>query len=107
MAWLREHGIAFVDVGMGISQAEAGLTGLIKLTTYLPGSNFTLPTSPAVPPGADDYKSNVQIADLNALNALLAIIQWKRWLGIYASHTTATEIVYKLYLNELRNGGGE
>jgi hypothetical protein len=107
MEWLRKHDIAFIDVGMGISQGEAGLTGLLKVTTYLPESTTTLPSKPAVPSGEDDYSSNIQVADLNALNALLAVIQWKRWLGFYASHTTTTETVYKLYLNELRNGDAE
>lgn len=104
MAWLRERGIPFIDVGMGISQGDAGLTGLVKLTTYLPDGNVPLPTKPAVPPGQDDYSTNIQVADLNALNALLAVIEWKRWLGFYATHSPATEVVYKLYLNELRNG---
>jgi ThiF family len=104
MTWLRDHNIPFIDVGMGVSQAETGLTGLVKLTTYLPGDDVALPVSPAAQPGADDYSSNIQIADLNALNAVLAVIQWKRWLGVYATHSPATEVVYKLYLNELRNG---
>ena len=38
-------------------------------------------------PGEDDYSSNIQVADLNALNAILAIIRWKRYLGFYATHT--------------------
>lgn len=107
MARLREHGIPFIDVGMGISQGEAGLTGLVKLTTHLPDGNVTLPTKPAAAPGEDDYSTNIQVADLNALNALLAVIEWKRWLGFYATHAPATEVVYKLYLNELRNGDAE
>ena len=104
MAWLREHDIPFIDVGMGLSQVDDGLTGLLKATAYLPGSNISLPTRPAIPRGEDDYSSNIQVADLNALNALLAIISWKRYLGYYATHTSANETVYKLYLNELRNG---
>jgi molybdopterin/thiamine biosynthesis adenylyltransferase len=103
MAWLRERHIPFIDVGMGVSQTESGLTGLVKLTTYLPGDDTSLPVSQPTPPGDDDYRSNIQIADLNALNALLAVIQWKRWLGIYAAYSTATEVVYKLFLNEIRN----
>lgn len=104
MAWLREHGIPFIDVGMGLSLEETGLTGLIKATLYLPDSDIALPTQPARPSDEGDYSSNIQVADLNALNALLAVIQWKRWLGFYATHEAANETVYKLFLNELRNG---
>lgn len=104
MAWLRERSIPFIDVGLGISATESGLTGLAKVTTYLPGSNIALPTAPAVPPDVDDYSSNIQVADLNALNAILAVIQWKRELGFYATHSRTSETVYKVYLNELRNG---
>lgn len=105
MAWLRERGIPFIDVGLGLSQAETRLTGLLKTTAYLPGNGLVPPTRPATPPGEDDYSSNIQVADLNALNALMAVIAWKRYLGYYASHAPASEIVYKLFLNEIRNGG--
>ena len=51
MAWLRERGIPFIDVGLGLSQAESGLTGLLKTTAYLPGSEHVPPDQPAAPPG--------------------------------------------------------
>jgi hypothetical protein len=59
---------------------------------------------PAAPPHDDDYGANIQVADLNALNAQLAIIQWKRHLGYYASESISDETVFKLYCNEIRNG---
>jgi hypothetical protein len=104
MAWLRDHDIPFIDVGMGLRHVDGGLTGLLKSTTYLPGSSISLPTKPAMAPGEDDYSTNIQVADLNALNALLAVIGWKRYLGFYATYTPANETVYKIFLNELRNG---
>jgi hypothetical protein len=104
MERLREHGIPFIDVGMGLSQADDGLTGLLKVTAYLPDNNVALATESAVAPEINDYASNIQVADLNALNALLAVVRWKRYIGYYATHTPCNEIVYKLYLNEIRNG---
>jgi hypothetical protein len=104
MAWLRERGIPFIDVGMSLREGEAGLTGIAKVMAYMPGSDVTLPTRAAVAPGEDDYSSNIQVADLNALNAILAVIRWKRHLGFYATHEPTNETVYKLYLNEIRNG---
>ncbi|MBF4768594.1 ThiF family adenylyltransferase [Nocardioides agariphilus] len=107
MRWLRDHGVPFIDVGMSFREGEGGLTGMAKVTSYMPGDDIALPTAPAIPPGQDDYSSNVQIAELNALNAALAIIKWKRYLGFYATHTASNQTVYKLYLNELRNGDAE
>lgn len=104
MAWLRERGIPFIDVGMSLREGEAGLTGIAKVMAYLPGSDVALPARAAVAPGEDDYSSNIQVADLNALNAILAVIRWKRHLGFYATHEPTDETVYKLYLNEIRNG---
>jgi hypothetical protein len=54
--------------------------------------------------GGDDYSRNVQIADLNALNAALAVIRWKKLLGFYRDldrehHTTYT-IDGNMLLNE-------
>jgi hypothetical protein len=104
MVWLREHGIPFIDVGMSLREGEAGLTGIAKVMAYMPGSDMALPARAAVTAGEDDYGSNIQVADLNALNAILAVIRWKRHLGFYATHEPTSEIVYKLYLNEIRNG---
>jgi hypothetical protein len=103
MSWLRERGKPFIDVGMSISQTETGLTGLAKVHAYLPGAHTALPSKPSAAPD-DGYASNIQIADLNALNAVLAVIRWKRYLGFYATESATEANVFKLFLNEIRNG---
>jgi hypothetical protein len=52
---------------------------------------------------ADAYRSNIQIADLNALNAMLAVGMWKRLCGFYADSTDALHSTYITHLNELGN----
>jgi hypothetical protein len=104
MRWLRERGVPFIDVGMSFREGNGGLTGMAKVMAYLPGDQTPLPTKPAILPGEDDYSSNIQVAELNALNAVLAVIRWKRYLGFYVTHEQSTLTVYKLFLNELRNG---
>ena len=52
----------------------------------------------------DEYGQNIQVADLNALNAVLAVIRWKKHLGFYSDfdqehHTTYT-IDGNLLLND-------
>lgn len=83
---LMDIGIPFVDVGMGLSRSAKGLTGLVR-TTLVTGGEWNefvdgglLPIKDA----ADDvYSSNIQIAELNALNACLAVVQFKRQFGFY------------------------
>ncbi|WP_052521456.1 ThiF family adenylyltransferase [Agreia bicolorata] len=104
MHWLRDRGVPFIDVGMSFREGEHGLTGMAKVSAYLPGDESPLPTAPSVPPGEDDYSSNIQLAELNALNAILAVIRWKRYLGFYATHEESNLTVYKLFSNEIRNG---
>lgn len=104
MQWLRDRGTPFIDVGMSFREGEGGLTGMVKVAAYLPGDDAPLPARSALPPDEDDYRSNIQIADLNALNAIYAVLRWKRYLGFYATHTPTNQSIYKLYLNELRNG---
>lgn len=104
MKWLRDRGVPFIDVGMSFREGEQGLTGMAKVSAYLPGDESPLPTAPAVPPGEDDYSSNIQLAELNALNAILAVIRWKRYLGFHATHAESNLTVYKLFSNEIRNG---
>lgn len=104
IAWLGDHQVPFIDAGMGVSRTDTGLTGLVKATAYLPGRDYAVPAAPPTPPGDDDYGANIQVADLNALNALLAVIRWKRHLGYYATESLSDETVFKLYCNEIRNG---
>jgi ThiF family len=85
---LEAADVAFIDVGMGLYLAEGGIGGQVRITSSLPGhrehlwdDRKRLPTSVA----ADDlYGQNVQIVDMNALNAALAVNRWKRHVGIYA-----------------------
>jgi Ca2+-binding RTX toxin-like protein len=56
-------------------------------------------------PGRDDlYSNNIQIADLNALNAALAVIRFKKHFGFYKDlereHFSAYQIDGNHILNE-------
>jgi len=82
---LEEWGISFIDVGMGIEKSDTGLTGILRVTTSTP--DYRKHVSKRISFADDDpdgeYNQNIQIADLNALNAALAVIKWKKLLGFY------------------------
>lgn len=53
-----------------------------------------------IDPG-DPYMENVQVADLNALNAAMAVLWWKKWAGVYASSKQTFWILIDTYLEAL------
>lgn len=73
--------LSFVDVGMGVTDTGNGLTGMLRVSVSTPERRVRIPTGGTAP---DEYTRNIQISDLNALNAALAVVQWKRHLGFYA-----------------------
>lgn len=86
--YLERNGIPFVDVGMGIELIDDKLTGLIRVTASTPEmrEHIRQPGRVSFKDGGKDniYTKNIQIADLNALNAALAVIRWKKLFGFYA-----------------------
>jgi hypothetical protein len=104
-AKLEEFGVAFIDTGLGVYKGEQGLAGLVRTTTSTPeyrAAKQRLPFETAAP---DDYERNIQVADLNALNATMAVIRWKKRAGFYASLQGDCEhqSVYAIFDNELTN----
>lgn len=79
--------IPYIDVGMGINIANNMLLGTLRTTAI---DSFSKPTAKQHIDFGDDndgiYQSNIQISELNALNAAMAVIGWKKHAGFY--HTT-------------------
>lgn len=102
---LEEFAVPFIDVGMGVEEVEGSLLGQLRVTMSTDQSReqvrSTLPLS--VRAGEDDYSSNIQIADLNALNAALAVIKWKKFLGFYADIEKEHSSLYQIDGNHLIN----
>lgn len=106
VAHLEQRKTPFVDVGMGIEEVNGKLTGLLRVTTSVPGHSGHVQANSRIPgpaPERDDYARNIQISDLNALNAQLAIMRWKRYLGLYADLTNEGFSTYSIATNELAN----
>lgn len=107
---LEEQKIPFVDVGMGIEQTEEkALTGLVRttLSTDRPGSRERARADISTS-GNDDagqYGTNIQIAELNAFNAALAVIQFKRTLGFYIDLDNHDSSTFALDSNRILNTG--
>ena len=82
---LEQFGISFVDVGMGIYMHEGSLGGILRITTSTPAQRVEARAGIPFSDGDEhnEYSRNIQVADLNALNATLAVIRWKKLCGFY------------------------
>lgn len=81
---LKQFEIAFIDVGLGVNVADENLVGTLRVTVGTPSKYDHIPNRIGTEDAADnDYASNIQIADLNALNALMAVLKWKKLSGFY------------------------
>ncbi|WP_338276912.1 ThiF family adenylyltransferase [Corallococcus caeni] len=78
--------VPFVDVGMGLELVDGSLGGILRVTASTPRKRDHVHKGRISfeGGGVDDlYSSNIQVADLNALNAALAVIKWKKLRGFY------------------------
>ena len=78
--------LPFIDVGMDLDfDGQGELRGMCRVTLSTP--DHTEHIEEVVPlcngPDNDVYR-NIQVADMNMLNATLAVNRWKRFLGFYA-----------------------
>jgi molybdopterin/thiamine biosynthesis adenylyltransferase len=105
---LEALGIPFVDVGMGVELGENGLSGILRVTTSTVQKRNHVWDKKRISFVGDgkgnDYSRNIQIADLNALNAALAVIKWKKIFGFYVDlekeHFSAYTIDGNAVVNE-------
>ena len=87
VAKLEALGVSFIDVGMGLELSSNGsLGGILRVTTSTPAKRDHIHAgriSFEGGGGQDVYASNIQVADLNALNACLAVVRWKKLREFY------------------------
>lgn len=102
---LEADGIPFVDVGMGIELVDDKLLGILRVTTSTPDKRDHIKDRIGFSGGnADgDYARNIQIADLNALNAALAVIKWKKLFEFYVDLENEHSSNYTLDGNIITN----
>jgi len=102
---LEEFGLAFVYVGMGVYLSEGSLGGTLRVTTSTPSQrdHVRKRVSFSDDAGRNEYDVNIQIADLNALNAALAVIKWKKLMGFYQDLDFEHHCTYTIGGNMLRN----
>jgi len=102
---LEEFAISFIDVGMGVYMAEDSLAGVLRVTSSTPEKRGHVGNRISFSDGErnNEYERNIQIADLNALNAALAVIKWKKLFGFYLDLDHEHHSTYTIDGNALTN----
>lgn len=104
---LEEFGVAFIDAGMGIYLIDEKLGGQVRITSSTGMMRDHVHVKERIPFGTADnnneYNKNIQIADLNCLNATFAVIKWKKLLTFYHDFCHEHHSVYTVDGNRLTN----
>lgn len=105
IAALLQAGVPFVECGMGLYVVDDSIAGQLRLTTVTAGKQDHVerhikPNQAAMP---NEYAHNIQVAELNALNASLAVVRWKKHFGFYNDLEREHNCTYAVDGNVLLN----
>ena len=102
--YFLEQKLSFIDVGMGINKVDNSLIGILRVTAGTHEKNGHISHRIGVTDHDDDeYHTNIQIAELNALNASLAVIKWKKLCGYYQDLEEEYHTTYSINVAQLLN----
>lgn len=89
--------IPFIDVGMGLNRKLGALNGMLRVT-YFSADDANAVRQMRLAELADQpddlYRANIQIAELNALNACLAVIRYKQLRGFYVEDAAVFHLLF-------------
>jgi len=103
---LEQFGVSFIDTGMGVYQVGDSLGGIVRTTTSAEDRRRHIWEKGRISfaeADDDEYEQNIQIADLNMLNAALAVIRWKKLFGFYSDFEHEFSCMYTIDGNHLLN----
>lgn len=103
--YLRAQDIPFVDTGMELELIEEtqSLIGICRVTMSSPekSDHFARHVSLQDHGGDDLYVTNIQVAELNALCAIMAVIRWKKFCGFYQDCYGEHQSAYAINAHQL------
>jgi len=108
---LEAANIPFIDVGMGITIHGDRLRGQVRTTTSAPAKRKHVYEKNRIAfvtaDGFNEYDKNIQVVELNAMNAAFAVIKWKKLFGFYDDDNNEFFSVFVIAGNEAINEDNE
>lgn len=102
--FLHSNRIPFIDAGMELELIDdQALIGTCRVTLSTPDKAEHFGRHVSLEGQVEDelYGSNIQVADLNALNAVLAVVKWKKFCGYYQDCYQEHQSAYVLNTHQL------
>ena len=100
--YLVSEKIPFIDTGIGLQNINDTINGLIRTTVFDKNNYDRISTYIDFDEDGDDvYNTNIQIAECNALNATIAVIEWKKYFNIYENDNSKCQNVYSIEMGEI------
>lgn len=100
--YLVSEKIPFIDTGIGLQNINDTINGLIRTTVFDKNNYDRISTYIDFDEDGDDvYNTNIQIAECNALNATIAVIEWKKYFNIYENANSKCQNVYSIEMGEI------
>jgi|SRR5690606_28767224 len=102
--YLIEKQISFIDVGLGVNTVDDKLIGTIRVTTVTEDKNDHVDRRiPQTNNLNNEYETNIQIAELNNLNAVYAVMKWKKLSNFYQDLENECHSTYSINNSFLNN----
>jgi len=105
IAFLVKNNVSCIDVGLGVNVADDNLVGTVRVTlgTLRKHDHIKMRISASDEEVENEYNTNIQIAELNGLNAMLAVIKWKKLTGFYQDVKEEHHTTYSINVSQLLN----
>ena len=101
---LLAMGVTFIDVGLGVNKIEDRLIGTLRVTVGSKTKNNHLDLRIGSHEFEEnEYGNNIQISELNCLNAMFAIVKWKKLSGFYQDLKEELNNLFFINTNKLLN----
>lgn len=94
---LLANRIPFIDLGIGLKRQDGPLKGTVRMTYYSAehGARVRDKGYAELATATEDlYRSNIQTAEINALNAALAVVRFKQLRGFYVEELSHHHAVF-------------
>lgn len=104
--YLEDKNINFIDTGIGVQNVNNALQASIRTTSSLINSREHLWNERISFCDNEDenlYSSNIQLSELNSINANFAVLQFKKYYGIYHDLGNELHSVFNTSVNQIIN----